>query len=50
MGWDNEKKMSILHENLQSMKPEDPFEDIIAKPVTRKVGYLVPGRALNKGR
>ncbi|BFZ12818.1 hypothetical protein BsWGS_15857 [Bradybaena similaris] len=36
-GWDNEKKISILHENLTSMKPDDPFEDVITKPATRKV-------------
>ncbi|XP_013419825.1 cytoplasmic dynein 1 light intermediate chain 2 isoform X1 [Lingula anatina] len=35
-GWDNEKKISILYENMRSMKPEDSFEDVIAKPVTRK--------------
>ena len=36
-GWDNDKKIAILYENLQSMKPEDAFNDVIAKPITRKV-------------
>ncbi|XP_046578274.1 LOW QUALITY PROTEIN: cytoplasmic dynein 1 light intermediate chain 2-like [Haliotis rubra] len=35
-GWDNEKKISILYENMSSMKPEDAFDDVIAKPITRK--------------
>ncbi|KAM9493436.1 cytoplasmic dynein 1 light intermediate chain 1 isoform 2-T2 [Clarias gariepinus] len=35
-GWDNEKKISILHENLQSVKAEDNFEDVIVKPPVRK--------------
>ncbi|CAG5135289.1 unnamed protein product [Candidula unifasciata] len=36
-GWDNEKKISILHENMTTMKPDDPFEEVITKPATRKV-------------
>ncbi|KAI8790093.1 cytoplasmic dynein 1 light intermediate chain 2-like isoform X1 [Biomphalaria glabrata] len=36
-GWDNEKKISILYDNMTSMKPDDTFEDIITKPSTRKV-------------
>ncbi|XP_006635660.2 cytoplasmic dynein 1 light intermediate chain 1 [Lepisosteus oculatus] len=35
-GWDNEKKIAILHENFQSLKAEDNFEDIIVKPPVRK--------------
>ncbi|KAJ8303022.1 hypothetical protein KUTeg_019418 [Tegillarca granosa] len=35
-GWDNEKKISILYENLSSMKPDDIYEDVIAKPIMRK--------------
>ncbi|KAK3085233.1 hypothetical protein FSP39_000334 [Pinctada imbricata] len=35
-GWDNEKKISILYENLNSMKQDDCYEDVIAKPITRK--------------
>lgn len=36
-GWDNEKKISILYENLNTMKADDCFEDVITKPITRKV-------------
>ncbi|XP_059156070.1 cytoplasmic dynein 1 light intermediate chain 2-like isoform X2 [Physella acuta] len=36
-GWDNEKKISILYENMTTMKPDDSFEDVIIKPSTRKV-------------
>ncbi|TTO63369.1 Cytoplasmic dynein 1 light intermediate chain 1 [Bagarius yarrelli] len=35
-GWDNEKKIAILHENLQTIKAEDNFEDVIVKPPVRK--------------
>ncbi|PIO36440.1 hypothetical protein AB205_0048490, partial [Aquarana catesbeiana] len=35
-GWDNEKKIGILHENFQTLKQEDAFEDIITKPPVRK--------------
>ncbi|KAL4624769.1 cytoplasmic dynein 1 light intermediate chain 1 isoform X2 [Arapaima gigas] len=31
-GWDNEKKIAILHENFQTIKAEDNFEDVIVKP------------------
>ncbi|KAJ0044077.1 hypothetical protein NL108_010565, partial [Boleophthalmus pectinirostris] len=36
-GWDNEKKIGILHENLSTVRPEDPFEDFITKPPVRKL-------------
>ena len=36
-GWDNEKKISILYENLNTMKADDCYEDVITKPITRKV-------------
>ncbi|XP_006641284.1 cytoplasmic dynein 1 light intermediate chain 2 isoform X1 [Lepisosteus oculatus] len=36
-GWDNEKKIAILHENFTTVKPEDPFEDFIMKPPVRKL-------------
>lgn len=36
-GWDNEKKIGILHENFTTVRPEDPFEDFITKPPVRKV-------------
>lgn len=39
-GWDNEKKIAILHENFTSLRPDDPFEDVIAKPPIRKVGRV----------
>ncbi|XP_046398402.1 cytoplasmic dynein 1 light intermediate chain 2 isoform X1 [Ischnura elegans] len=35
-GWDNMKKISILYENMQSMRPDDYYTDVIAKPVVRK--------------
>uniref|UniRef100_A0ACB8FUP4 Cytoplasmic dynein 1 light intermediate chain 1 n=1 Tax=Sphaerodactylus townsendi TaxID=933632 RepID=A0ACB8FUP4_9SAUR len=35
-GWDNEKKIGILHENFQTLKSGDSFEDIITKPPVRK--------------
>ncbi|XP_075694749.1 cytoplasmic dynein 1 light intermediate chain 2 isoform X2 [Rhinoderma darwinii] len=36
-GWDNEKKIGILHENFTSIKPEDAFEDFIVQPPIRKL-------------
>ncbi|XP_008308164.1 cytoplasmic dynein 1 light intermediate chain 2 isoform X2 [Cynoglossus semilaevis] len=36
-GWDNEKKISFLHESLTTVRPEDPFEDFITKPPVRKL-------------
>jgi len=36
-GWDNDKKIGILHENFQTLKAEDSFEDSIRKPPVRKV-------------
>lgn len=36
-GWDNEKKIAILHENFTTVKPEDAYEDFIVKPPVRKV-------------
>ncbi|KAJ9574697.1 hypothetical protein L9F63_008132, partial [Diploptera punctata] len=35
-GWDNMKKISILYENMQSMKPDDYYRDIIVQPAIRK--------------
>lgn len=37
-GWDSMKKISIVCENLQSMKPDDYYRDIIAPPASRKAG------------
>jgi len=41
-GWDNEKKMAILQENMTStIKPEDFFNDVIQKPMnSRKVSRV----------
>ncbi|KAL6112965.1 cytoplasmic dynein 1 light intermediate chain 2 isoform X1 [Pungitius pungitius] len=36
-GWDNEKKIGILHENLSTVRPENLFEDFITKPPVRKL-------------
>ncbi|KAF3833792.1 hypothetical protein F7725_024996 [Dissostichus mawsoni] len=36
-GWDNEKKIAILHENFQTVKADDNFEEVIVKPPVRKV-------------
>ncbi|XP_003499738.1 cytoplasmic dynein 1 light intermediate chain 2 [Cricetulus griseus] len=36
-GWDNEKKIAILHENFTTVKPEDAYEDFIIKPPVRKL-------------
>nr|XP_061796295.1 cytoplasmic dynein 1 light intermediate chain 2-like isoform X2 [Nerophis lumbriciformis] len=36
-GWDNDKKICILHENLTTVRPGDPFEDFITKPPVRKM-------------
>lgn len=35
-GWDNDKKIAILYENIQSVTPDDIFNDVITKPVHRK--------------
>ncbi|XP_062343283.1 cytoplasmic dynein 1 light intermediate chain 1 isoform X2 [Osmerus eperlanus] len=35
-GWDNEKKIAILHENFQTLKADDNFEEVIVKPPVRK--------------
>lgn len=35
-GWDNQKKISILYENMHSCKPDDWYNDIIAQPPSRK--------------
>uniref|UniRef100_A0A3B5MU32 Dynein light intermediate chain n=1 Tax=Xiphophorus couchianus TaxID=32473 RepID=A0A3B5MU32_9TELE len=36
-GWDNEKKIAILHENFQTLKPDDSYEDVVVKPPVRKI-------------
>ncbi|XP_067862425.1 cytoplasmic dynein 1 light intermediate chain 1-like isoform X3 [Heptranchias perlo] len=48
-GWDNEKKIGILHENFQSLKADDNFEDGIMKPPVRK-SFLAKQPPLSTGR
>ncbi|XP_037549306.1 cytoplasmic dynein 1 light intermediate chain 1 isoform X2 [Nematolebias whitei] len=36
-GWDNEKKIAILHENFQTIKADNSYEDVIIKPPVRKI-------------
>lgn len=45
-GWDNEKKIAILHENFQTVKADDGFEDVVVKPPVRKVMEAGRGRRL----
>lgn len=40
-GWDNMKKINILYENMQSCKPDDYYNDIIAQPPSRKVASSI---------
>ncbi|XP_014671422.1 PREDICTED: cytoplasmic dynein 1 light intermediate chain 2-like [Priapulus caudatus] len=35
-GWDNEKKISILFDNMNSMKPDDSYTSVISKPSMRR--------------
>ncbi|XP_037026129.1 cytoplasmic dynein 1 light intermediate chain 1 [Bradysia coprophila] len=35
-GWDNMNKISILHENMQTCKPDEYYTDVITAPPTRK--------------
>ncbi|XP_013786624.1 cytoplasmic dynein 1 light intermediate chain 2-like [Limulus polyphemus] len=35
-GWDNNKKISILYENITSVNPDDRYSDVIIKPIIRK--------------
>ncbi|KAK8731451.1 hypothetical protein OTU49_007612 [Cherax quadricarinatus] len=36
-GWDNDKKISILYENMHTMTPDDYYTDVVVKPpVVRK--------------
>eukprot|EP00063_Salmo_salar_P072598 XP_014047433.1 PREDICTED: cytoplasmic dynein 1 light intermediate chain 1-like [Salmo salar] len=38
-GWDNEQKISILHGNFQTLKPDDNFEEVIVRPPVRKFSH-----------
>jgi len=33
-GWDNDKKISILYENMHSVRPDQYYTDVIARPIT----------------
>ncbi|XP_071785046.1 cytoplasmic dynein 1 light intermediate chain 2-like [Asterias amurensis] len=35
-GWDNLQKVGILYENMPNINPQEPFGDVVAKPVIRK--------------
>merc|ERR1719347_193598 len=35
-GWDSSKKIGILYENMHSVKPDQYYTDVIAKPMVRK--------------
>jgi dynein light intermediate chain 1 len=35
-GWDNEKKIEILYENIQSFRPDDLYEEVIRRPPSRQ--------------
>lgn len=35
-GWDNSNKNSILVDNLTTMKPDDPYNEVVTKPLNRK--------------
>eukprot|EP00064_Thunnus_orientalis_P017299 superscaffoldBa00003638_g17380 len=48
-GWDNEKKIAILHENFQTVKSDDSFEDVVVKPPVRK-SLLAKQPAVTAGR
>lgn len=38
-GWDNEKKISILYDNIQSFSPDDDYNDVIMAPHNVNVSY-----------
>ena len=43
-GWDNDKKIAILYENMHSVKPDQYYTDVIARPiVVRKVSFRCCG-------
>lgn len=48
-GWDSEKKISILFDSMTTVKPDDPYEDVILKPTVRKVSFPIWfGKYFNK--
>ena len=36
-GWDNDKNISILYENMQSIHPDAYYTDVISRPAIKKV-------------
>ncbi|XP_011676218.1 cytoplasmic dynein 1 light intermediate chain 2 isoform X3 [Strongylocentrotus purpuratus] len=36
-GWDNLQKVSILYENMANIDPEKPYDEVIIKPVVRRL-------------
>ena len=51
-GWDNEKKVAILYENMHSVNPDHYYTDVIARPMIRKVvyrfGFLVNAQMIHR--
>ena len=43
-GWDNDKKISILYENMQSIDPEEYYTAVISRPAIKKVRCAVDFR------
>lgn len=37
-GWDSDKKIAILYENITTVTPDDPFNEVIIKPGSIKTG------------
>lgn len=37
-GWDSDKKIAILYENITTVSPDDPFNEVIIKPGSIKTG------------
>ncbi|XP_037287432.2 dynein light intermediate chain [Rhipicephalus microplus] len=35
-GWDNDKKIAILYENITSASPDDPYSEVITRPMTTR--------------
>ncbi|XP_054162173.1 cytoplasmic dynein 1 light intermediate chain 2-like [Oppia nitens] len=39
IGWDNDRKISILYENMHSVSPDNDYNDVIARPIVPPVPY-----------
>jgi len=48
-GWDSSKKIGILYENMHSVKPDQYYTDVIAKPMISQVGPGAQGSARKAG-